>query len=88
MTVMKTRGMRRQVIGTVVSDKMDKTIVVQVDRQVKHPLFHKYISRRTKYAAHDADNSCRTGDKVLIAESRPLSKTKSWRVLKVVEKAI
>lgn len=88
MIAMKTRGMRRQVIGTVVSDKMDKTIVVQVDRQVKHPLVHKYISRRTKYAAHDADNACRIGDKVLIAESRPLSKTKSWRVLKVVEKAI
>lgn len=85
---MKTRGMRRQVVGTVVSNKMDKTIVVQVNRQVKHPMFHKYISRRTKYAAHDADNLCRIGDKVLIAESRPLSKTKSWRVLEVVEKAI
>ncbi len=88
MIAMKTRGMRRQVVGTVVSNKMDKTIVVQVNRQVKHPLFHKYISRRTKYAAHDADNLCRIGDKVLIAESRPLSKTKSWRVLEVVEKAI
>jgi small subunit ribosomal protein S17 len=85
---MKERGIRRQVIGTVVSDKMNKTIVVQVERLVKHRLYHKFIRRRTKFAAHDAENSCRIGDTVLITESRPLSRTKRWRVSKIVEKAV
>jgi len=85
---MKERGIRRQVIGTVVSDKMNKTIVVQVERLVKHRLYHKFIRRRTKFAAHDAENTCRIGDKVLITESRPLSRTKRWRVSKIVEKAV
>lgn len=81
-------GMKRQVIGTVVSDKMDKTVVVQIERLVKHKFYHKYIRRQTKFSAHDEENSCNVGDKVLITESRPLSKTKKWRVSKIVEKAV
>jgi len=71
----------------VVSNKMDKTIVVHVERLVKHRLYHKYIRRRSKYAAHDETNECRIGDRVIITESRPLSKTKKWRVSKIVAKA-
>lgn len=85
---MKNRGIRRQLIGTVVSDKMDKTAVVQVERLVKHPLYKKYIRRRNKFAAHDKDNSCNIGDKVLITESRPISKLKRWRVADIIEKAV
>jgi small subunit ribosomal protein S17 len=86
--MMKTRGSKRQVVGTVVSDKMDKTVVVMVERLVKHRLYHKYIRRRAKFAAHDEANSCQVGDKVMITESRPLSKTKKWRVSKIIEKAV
>lgn len=75
-------------VGTVVSDKMDKTVVVVVERLVKHRLYHKYIKRRAKFAAHDEANSCQVGDKVMITESRPLSKTKKWRVNKIIEKAV
>lgn len=75
-------------IGIVVSDKMDKTIVVQTERLVKHRLYHKYIRRRSKFAAHDADNSCRAGDQVMISESRPLSRTKRWQVSKILKKAV
>jgi small subunit ribosomal protein S17 len=85
---MKQRGTKRQVIGNVVSDKMDKTIVVLVERLVKHRLYHKFIRRRSKFAAHDENNACGIGDKVLITETRPLSKTKRWRVSKIVQKAI
>ncbi|MBU2621376.1 MAG: 30S ribosomal protein S17 [Proteobacteria bacterium] len=85
---MNKRGMKRQVVGTVVSDKMDKTVVVRIERLVKHKFYHKYVRRRTKFAAHDEENSCKTGDKVLITESRPLSKTKRWRISKIVEKAV
>ncbi|MGA8241984.1 MAG: 30S ribosomal protein S17 [Desulfobacterales bacterium] len=85
---MKKRGMKRQVIGTVISDKMDKTVVVQAERLVKHRLYEKYIRRRAKFSAHDAENSCRIGDKVLITESRPLSKTKRWQVSQILEKAV
>jgi small subunit ribosomal protein S17 len=85
---MKKRGMNRQLIGTVVSDKMDKTVLVQAERLVKHRLYEKYIRRRAKFSAHDAENSCRIGDKVLITESRPLSKTKRWRVSQILEKAV
>jgi small subunit ribosomal protein S17 len=84
---MKTRGMKRQVTGTIVSNKMDKTVVVMIERLVKHPLYAKYIRRRNKFVAHDNDNACSIGDKVLITEARPLSKTKRWRVSKIVEKA-
>ena len=85
---MKKSGMRREVIGTIVSDRMEKTVIVQVERLVKHRLYKKYIKRRSKYTAHDEANACRIGDRVLIAESRPISKTKKWRVRAIVEKAI
>ena len=85
---MKNRGIKRELIGTVVSDKMDKTAVVQVERLVKHPLYKKYIRRRNKFAAHDKDNSCNIGDKVMITESRPISKLKRWRVTDILEKAV
>lgn len=85
---MKKQGIKRQVIGEVVSNKMDKTIIVLVENLVKHRLYHKYIRRRTRYAAHDEANACQIGDKVLITESRPLSKTKRWRVSRILEKAV
>ena len=85
---MKKRGMQRQVVGTVVSDKMDKTAVVVVERLVKHNFYHKYVKRRSRFTAHDGGDACQTGDKVLITESRPLSKTKKWRVTKILEKAV
>jgi small subunit ribosomal protein S17 len=85
---MKKRVIKRQLIGTVVSDKMDQTAVVQVERLVKHPLYKKYIRRRNKFAAHDKDNSCNIGDKVMITESRPISKLKRWRVTDIIEKAV
>ncbi|MFZ0131653.1 MAG: 30S ribosomal protein S17 [Desulfobacterales bacterium] len=85
---MKKRGIKRQMIGTVVSDKMDKTVVVQAERLVKHRLYDKYIRRRARFSAHDAENSCRIGDKVLITESRPLSKAKRWQVSQILEKAV
>ena len=85
---MKNRGMKRQLVGTVVSDKMDKTVIVLVERLVKHSLYHKYIRRRARFAAHDENNACRVGDKVLLTGTRPLSRTKRWRVSKVMEKAV
>jgi small subunit ribosomal protein S17 len=85
---MKNRGIKRQLTGTVVSDKMEKTAVVQVERLVKHPLYKKYIRKRSKFAAHDKDNNCNIGDKVLITESRPISKLKRWRVTDIIEKAV
>ena len=75
-------------IGTVVSNKADKTVTVLVERLVKHQMYHKYIRRRTKFAAHDSRNDCQIGDKVLMTETRPISKTKRWRVIKIVEKAV
>ena len=75
-------------VGTVVSNKMDKSIVVLVERLVKHGLYKKYVRRRSKFAAHDEQNACHVGDTVLITESRPLSRTKRWRLSKIVEKAI
>ncbi len=85
---MKTRGTKRQVSGIIVSNKMDKTVVVQVERLVKHPLYKKYIRRRNKFMAHDNDNACKIGDRVEISESRPLSKAKRWRVSRIVERAV
>ncbi|MGF1910155.1 30S ribosomal protein S17 [Vibrio kasasachensis] len=73
--------------GRVVSDKMEKSIVVAIERTVKHPLYGKFIKRTTKVHAHDENNECGLGDKVEIAECRPLSKTKSWTLVKVLEKA-
>ncbi len=80
--------MKRQLVGTVVSNKMDKTVVVLVERLVKHRLYHKYIRRRAKFAAHDEANACGIGDRVLITESRPLSKSKKWRVSDIMVKAV
>ena len=74
--------------GTVVSNKMDKSIVVLVERLVKHSLYKKYVRKRSKFSAHDEENTCQVGDKVLITESRPLSKTKKWRLSEIVEKAV
>jgi small subunit ribosomal protein S17 len=85
---MKKRGIKRQVVGTVISDKMDKTVIVQVERLVKHRVYKKYVRRRSKFAAHDGNNTSQIGDKVIITETRPLSRTKRWRVSKVVEKAV
>ncbi|MGF1752556.1 30S ribosomal protein S17 [Vibrio makurazakiensis] len=73
--------------GRVVSDKMDKSIVVAIERTVKHPIYGKYVKRTTKVHAHDEENICGLGDKVEIAECRPLSKTKSWTLVKVIAKA-
>ncbi|OUS11591.1 30S ribosomal protein S17 [Gammaproteobacteria bacterium 53_120_T64] len=77
----------RTLSGRVVSDKMDKTVTVLIERRVKHALYGKYISRSTKLKAHDEANECRTGDLVTIAETRPLSKTKSWALVNIVERA-
>ena len=78
---------RRRLAGRVVSDKMDKTVVVVVERSKRHPLYHKVIKIRKRYKAHDADNGCRIGDLVRIVESRPLSKEKRWAVEAILERA-
>lgn len=80
----KARGMRRVVTGKVVSDKMDKTITVRQERLVKHPLYGKYIRRATTYKAHDESNQARMGDVVEITYGRPISKTKNWRLVRVL----
>lgn len=85
---MKIRGNKRQVVGKVISDKMDKTVVIQVEKLVKHSLYKKYIKRQNRFTAHDESNECKIGDKVVITESRPLSRTKRWRVSGIVEKAV
>ncbi|WP_404399799.1 30S ribosomal protein S17 [Idiomarina seosinensis] len=77
----------RTLQGKVVSDKMDKTITVAVERRVKHPVYSKYITRTTKVHAHDEENQCNTGDKVIVRESRPLSKNKSWALVEIIERA-
>jgi len=79
-------GVRRAVRGSVISARMDKSITVLVVRQFKHPLYKKYIRRSTRLHAHDESNNCKEGDTVLIEECRPLSKTKSWRVIRVLER--
>lgn len=81
------RKLRKTRTGLVVSDKMDKTIVVSVERKVKHPLYGKFIKRTTKFKAHDEENSCGVGDTVVIMETRPLSKSKRWRLVEILEKA-
>ena len=85
MTDQKTAG--RSVVGKVVSIKMNKTIVVQVERKVKHPLYQKFMRRFSKMYAHDDENTCMLGDVVLIQQSRPISKTKHWALVNVVERA-
>ena len=81
------RNFRKTMTGTVVSDKMDKTIVVAIERRVKHPLYGKIVKRTYKLKAHDENNECSTGDKVRVMETRPLSKEKRWRLVEIVEKA-
>ncbi len=78
---------RKTRVGTVTSDKMDKTVVVMVERLIHHPKYRKFVRRRNKFKAHDDQNACRVGDRVLIEESRPLSKDKRWIVVKIIEKA-
>lgn len=78
----------RTLTGRVVSDKMDKSITVLIERRVKHPLYGKFIRRSTKLHAHDEENTCREGDTVQIMQCRPISKTKSWRLYKIVERAV
>ena len=77
----------RTLQGRVISDKMDKTVTVLVERQVQHPIYGKFIRRSTKVHAHDENNECRAGDMVVVEQCRPLSKTKTWRVVRVVERA-
>ena len=81
---MRERGHRKIQVGVVVSDKMDKTVVVKVDRITKHPVYNKYIKRSAKYKAHDEENRCKTGDRVQITASRPLSKDKCWKVSQII----
>ena len=78
---------QRTLVGRVVSDKMDKTVSVAIDRKIKHPVYGKYIRRTTKVLAHDASKECKPGDRVTIAECRPIAKNKSWAVVSVVERA-
>ncbi len=84
---MSERNLRKTRIGKVVSDKMDKTIVVAIEDNVRHPLYKKIIKRTYKLKAHDENNACRIGDKVEVMETRPLSKDKRWRLVEIIEKA-
>jgi len=83
----EVRGMRKTRTGVVVSDKMDKTIVVEIRTRVKHPLYGKIMNRTKKFKAHDENNACGIGDTVRIMETRPLSKDKRWRLVEIIEKA-
>ena len=84
----QTRNLRKTMIGTVKSNKMDKTVVVAVERNVKHNVFGKIVKKTYTLKAHDENNSCQIGDKVKVMETRPLSKDKRWRVVEIVEKAV
>lgn len=84
---MSERNLRKTRVGTVVSDKMDKTVVVSIVDRISHPLYKKIIKRTTRFKAHDENNACGVGDKVAIMETRPLSKDKRWRVTEILEKA-
>ena len=81
------KKIHRTIVGRVVSDKMDKTVSVAIERRIKHPVYGKYIRRTTKVLAHDATNECKAGDRVTISESRPVSRNKSWSVVNIVERA-
>ena len=84
---MSERNLRKTRVGVVSSDKMDKTVVVTVKDNIKHPLYKKIVNRTIKFKAHDENNECGVGDRVLIMETRPLSKDKRWRVVEIIEKA-
>ncbi|HSC53428.1 MAG TPA: 30S ribosomal protein S17 [Phnomibacter sp.] len=83
---METRNLRKTRIGVVFSNKMDKTVTVAVERKVKHPIYGKFVKKTTKFHAHDEKNECSIGDTVKIMETRPMSKTKRWRMVEIVEK--
>ena len=83
----KARNLRKERVGVVVSDKMDKSIVVAEKRKVKHPIYGKFVNKTTKFHAHDEKNDCNVGDTVRIMETRPLSKPKCWRVVEIIERA-
>jgi small subunit ribosomal protein S17 len=84
---MEQRGLRKTRTGIVISDKMDKTITIAIERKVPHPIYKKYYKKTTKLMAHDEKSECRVGDKVKVMETRPLSKSKRWRLVEIVEKA-
>ncbi|MFI3287681.1 MAG: 30S ribosomal protein S17 [Rikenellaceae bacterium] len=84
---METRNLRKEKIGVVVSNKMEKSIVVAVARKVKHPMYGKFVNKTTKFTAHDEQNTCGEGDTVRIQETRPLSKNKRWRLVEILERA-
>ena len=84
---METRNLRKERVGKVVSDKMEKTITVEVQRKVKHPIYGKFIGKSNKFTAHDEKNDCGVGDTVKIMETRPLSKNKRWRLVEILERA-
>ena len=81
------RNLRKERTGAVVSNKMDKTIVVAVKRKVKHPIYGKFVNKTTKFVAHDEENTCQEGDLVKIMETRPMSKRKNWRLVEIIERA-
>ena len=84
---MEKRNLRKERIGLVVSNKMEKSIVVQIERRFRHPIYGKFIKKTNKFVAHDENNECNIGDTVRIMETRPLSKTKKWRVVEIIERA-
>lgn len=84
---MEERNLRKERTGVVVSNKMDKSIVVAVKRKVKHPIYGKFVNKTTKFVAHDEQNTCGEGDTVRIMETRPLSKSKRWRLVEIIERA-
>jgi len=84
---METRKIRKERIGLVVSDKMDKSIVIVVERKVKHPIYGKFVKKTSKFVAHDETNDCNEGDTVKIMETKPLSKNKCWRLVEIIERA-
>ncbi len=81
------RNLRKERIGVVASNKMDKSIVVSIERRVKHPLYGKFVKKTSRFIAHDEKNSCNEGDTVRIMETRPLSKSKNWRLVEIIERA-
>ncbi len=84
---METRNIRKERIGVVVSNKMDKSITVEIQRRVKHPMYGKFVKKTSRFMAHDEKNDCNIGDKVRISETRPLSKNKCWRLTEIIERA-
>ncbi len=87
MEAKSTRSLRKERIGLVTSNKMDKSIVIQVERRVKHPIYKKFVKKSSKFLAHDEKNDCNIGDTVRIMETRPLSKNKCWRLVEIIERA-